>query len=55
MFSSCCSFNQSVVARWPISPATRQYLFAAYEESSSEDDDDDNDEMTYHDEDDNED
>jgi hypothetical protein len=49
MFSGCSSFNESVVAGWPLSPATRQPFFAN-NESSSDDDDDDDDEDHYDDE-----
>jgi surface protein len=54
MFSGCCSFNKTVVAGWPLSPATRQLLLAdvyfhdADDQVSSpgETDDDDADEMS---------
>jgi hypothetical protein len=49
----CRSFDQTFVAGWPISPATRQILFAEVNyDDSLEEEEDDHDEMSSQDNDD---
>jgi hypothetical protein len=44
LVAGCGSFDPTFVAEWPISPATRQLLFAEVDFNESDDDDDDDDE-----------